>query len=267
MMLSNQTRRVVRSGLVALVSLAALTSRVLGATSTLDVSGPFSGIQSCVSADILVVPGDDYNVQVTGDDKAVAATSASVDSGILQFAVKGPLSTNEAFYITVTMPSDALETIIQSSAGNGDVVVNSGFESKDLKLTADGNGDIQLGVDVTGTLTAGITGNGEVFLDGSIADATIKNSGNGDLSIYDLTGKADLTLSGNGDVYINGASGSSITGTNDGNGDFSYSGATCDVSGNGFGDNCSKVSSTPAKTVAVSGFPASSSIIGGSESC
>ena len=107
MMLSNQTRRMVRSGLVALVSLAALTSPVLAATSTLDVSGPFSGIQSCVSADILVVPGDDYNVQVTGDDKAVAATSASVDSGILQFAVKGPLSTNEAFYITVTMPSDA----------------------------------------------------------------------------------------------------------------------------------------------------------------
>lgn len=257
----------VAAGLVVLVSLAALTSRVLADTAPLDVSGPFSGIQSCVSADILVVPGDGYKVQVTGDGKAVAATSASVASGILQFAVKGPLTTNEAFYITVTMPSDALNTIIQGSNGNGDIVVNSGFESNKLTLTADGNGDMQIGMDVTGSLTADISGNGEVSIDGSVADASINNSGNGNLNIYDLTGEANLTQSGNGDVYINGASGSAITGTNDGNGDFSYSGATCDVSGNGFGANCSKVSPKPAKKVAVSGFPSSTSYIGDSESC
>lgn len=258
------------TSLVALLSIAAvLTSQVLADTSTLDVSGPFSGVRSCVSADVLVIPGDEYKVEVTGDEKAIAATSATVDnSGILEFAVKGPLNTNEAFYITVTMPSDALETVIQSNSGNGDIVVNSGFEAKDFELTANGNGDIQLGVDVSGTLTSTIEGNGEVSLEGSIADASITNSGNGDLDIYDLTGEADLDLSGNGDVYINGASGSAITGTNNGNGDLSFSGATCDVSGNGFGDNCSKTSAKPGRKVAVSGFPSDgSTYISGSERC
>ena len=254
-------------GLVILVSFAALTSRVLAVTSTLDVSGPFSGVQTCVSADVLIVPGNMYKVQVTGDENAVAATSASVDSGILQFALQGPLNTREAFYITVTMPSDALETVIQSSNGNGDLVVNSGFTAKDLALTADGNGDIKLGVDVTGILTADISGNGEVTLEGTIGDATIENSGNGDLSIYDLTREASLTQSGNGDVYINGASGSVITGTNDGNGDLSFSGATCDVSGDGFGDNCEETTPKPPKKVAVSGFSSGMTIISSSQSC
>lgn len=259
-----------RAVLVALLSCAAVTSRVLaqdGSTTTLDVSGPFSSIKSCVSPSILVVPGSDYKVEVTGDDKAIAATSASVNSGVLEFAVKGPLTTSSAFYFTVTMPKDALTSLIQSEEGNGDIVVNSGFEAKDFKLTTSGNGAVSLGVDVTDTLTADLSGNGEVSLQGSITDADITYAANGDLSLYALTGTADADLSGNGDVYINGASGSKITGTNSGNGDLTYTGAACDVSEDGNGDSCSKTSAIPATKLAVSGFPSSTSILGGNESC
>lgn len=251
-------------------SLSILLATVLfiGAVSadkTIDVTG-FSSIQNCGAVPIIVTPGDSYSVVVTGDAAASAATTGSVSApdGELSFTIAGPMETSSAFYITVTMPSDALEAVRIS--GSGPVYVNSGFTAKDFDVTISGSGDVTLGADVTDTLAITINGSGDLEATGTVANVDLQINGSGDVSVLDLQDQATVQINGSGDVYIGGASGSQISGNVFGSGDVSYSGGECNVSS--FASNaCSQVSARAVTPTSVDSVPAVSFRVQGTCSC
>mmetsp|Transcript_3421 Transcript_3421/g.6936 ORF Transcript_3421/g.6936 Transcript_3421/m.6936 type:complete len:254 (-) Transcript_3421:97-858(-) len=217
----------------------------VSADKNIDVTG-FSSIQNCGAVPIIVTPGDSYSVVVTGDAAASAATTGSVSpDGELSFTIAGPMETSSAYYITVTMPSDALEAVRVS--GSGPVYVNSGFTAKDFAVTISGSGDVTLSADVTDTLSITINGSGDLEATGTVANV-------------------DLQINGSGDVYVGGASGSQITGNVFGSGDVSYSGGECNVSR--FASNaCSQVSAKAVTPTSVDSVPAVSFRVQGTCSC
>lgn len=250
-------------------SLSILLATVLfiGAVSadkTIDATG-FSSIQNCGAVPIIVTPGDSYSVVVTGDAAASAATSGSVSpDGELSFTITGPMETTSPYFITVTMPSDALEAVVIS--GSGPVYVNSGFTVKDFAVTISGSGDVKLGADVTDTLTITINGSGDLEAAGTVANVDLQINGSGDISVLDLQDEATVQINGSGDVYIGGASGSQISGNVFGSGDVDFSGGECNVSS--FVSNvCSKVSAKPVTPVSVDSIPAVSFKVQGTCSC
>jgi hypothetical protein len=250
-------------------SLSILLATVLfiGAVSadkTIDVTG-FSSIQNCGAVPIIVTPGDSYSVVVTGDAAASAATTGSVSpDGELSFTIAGPMETSSAFYITVTMPSDALEAVRVS--GSGPVYVNSGFIVKNVAVTISGSGDVTLGADVTDTLAITINGSGDLEATGTVANVDLQINGSGDVSVLDLQDQATVQINGSGDVYVGGASGSQITGNVFGSGDVSYSGGECNVSR--FESNaCSQVSAKAVTPTSVDSVPAVSFRVQGTCSC
>jgi len=236
----------------------------VSADKNIDVTG-FSSIQNCGAVPIIVTPGDSYSVVVTGDAAASAATTGSVSpDGELSFTIAGPMETSSAYYITVTMPSDALEAVRVS--GSGPVYVNSGFTAKDFAVTISGSGDVTLSADVTDTLSITINGSGDLEATGTVANVDLQINGSGDVSVLDLQDQATVQINGSGDVYVGGASGSQITGNVFGSGDVSYSGGECNVSR--FASNaCSQVSAKAVTPTSVDSVPAVSFRVQGTCSC
>lgn len=260
----DMTRTQHSTGLILATVLVLFIGSPVSADKTIDATG-FSSIQNCGAVPIIVTPGDAYSVVVTGDAAASAATGGSVSpTGELSFTIQGPMQTSSPYYITVTMPSDALESVLIS--GSGPVYVNSGFTATDFDVTISGSGDVELGADITGTLTITINGSGDVEATGTVANVDIQINGSGNIRVLNLQDEASVQVNGSGDVYVGGASGSQISGSVLGSGSVSYSGGECDVSN--FGSNvCSQVTAKAVTPVSIDSVPAVSFSVQGTCSC
>ena len=222
----------------------------------------YSLVLSFTRFDVGIQTGDGYSYDTVGNADLAKSVSLSVADGVLKIEAtslpQGPVS---PIVVVVTAPSDASITSI-SSTGSGDMAILKGFASEKLDVTLPGSGDFDGDVDVSGLLTVGQTGSGDVTVAGSIGDLSLTAQGSGDMNFYGVDKTASVTLSGSGDVFIGGSSSLSVTGTDSGSGDLSYDGGSCDVKLSGSGDVCVRSQGrTPPSTQLPS--PRGTSIYGG----
>ena len=160
----------------------------------------FSKISSEGIFEVKVYQGPEQSVEIRADDNVMDQVRTRVVNNELQLYLKEGFS-----YRGIT-----LEATITATRLNG--LFNSG--AGDMVIT---------GVDEEGSFTIGNFGSGNISVEGSAADLTIRNEGSGDILAFDFhvencslnlegsgsaevhcTESLDVTIEGSGNVYYKG---------------------------------------------------------------
>jgi len=171
-----------------------------------------------------------------------------VEDGVLYIQSPKPGNSNKGSVVAiVSAPKDAISEM--SISGNGDVAITGGFTSPTFKMDITGNGDVGADLVVSGAVTVQAGGNGDLDLVGSLGSLDLTDTGNGDIAVFGIKGDANVELEGNGDVFIGGSPQTVISGSQQGNGDLSYSGGSCTVKSEEYEDDdtCERDDRSPSK--------------------
>jgi putative autotransporter adhesin-like protein len=173
---------------------------------------PFSSIKLNSSADVVIDRTGTQSVTVSGDDNILALFTTEVKDGTLHLAFAPDTSLRRGksplYRITVT----------------------------DLRsIEIDGSGDVKVDHLDGAALTAGITGSGDMQLNGRVDELALSIEGSGDIDATELQAKrAKIRMSGSGDATVNASD--TLDVQLSGSGDVRYVGSpklTKDVRGSG----------------------------------
>ena len=215
---------------------------------------PFGSVETCINGAVGIQPSKDssYSYEIQGNPDFAKYYSATVKDGVLYVQNEAADFSGErqGNIVIVNVPSDALASV--KTTGNGLVSVLPGFSASEFDLTTEGNGAVEIDIDVSDTLTLDSSGNGLVAVSGSSGTLDATLTGNGQVSVYGLQGNAKIDVSGNGPVFIGGSETTAITGTHTSFSPLSYQGASCDVTGEStFSPGCVKETRPAPKPVAL----------------
>ncbi len=167
---------------------------------------------------VVVTRGDELNITVSGDDKAVNAVRFSLEDGSLGISrEKDSWKKSGVATIRVTMPS--LKAMVLAGTGNIEAASMSGradvtiagsgtakvarLEAEELDLTIAGSGDFEAAGAVE-KLDITIAGSGQANMAGlKVGNADISVAGSGDAE-FASDGKVDASIMGSGTVTVNG---------------------------------------------------------------
>ncbi|NDP19623.1 MAG: DUF2807 domain-containing protein [Paludibacter sp.] len=163
----------------------------------------FKSIDLLTSADVEIVKGDSFKVEVSDYENIIQYISLKVVARNLVISVS-PITTllvNSKAKIMITMP-DSLSSV--SNAGSGNVVLNSSFKDLELFINT-GSGDIIASKDLNiKKMNASILGSGNITAKGTAETLTTLISGSGDIDFSNLiSNTADCTTTGSGNTYVN----------------------------------------------------------------
>lgn len=162
----------------------------------------FTGIVMDGNADIKLKQGDDFVVEVTGNEKAIEQHSIRVENGVLHVAAAQKASSVlPSIKVEVTMPELTLLTL----NGEGELdIKDEVFYSGPLSIEINGDGDVELASPIgCGDLSIIINGNGDVKAKKFICDnALIQMNGEGDITTDLKAGNIDLQISGDGEANL-----------------------------------------------------------------
>jgi hypothetical protein len=189
----------------------------------------FKSIDLLTSADVEIVKGDSFKVEVSDYENIVQHLSLKVVAHNLVVSVS-PITTvlvNSKAKVMITMP-DSLSSI--SITGSGDVTLNSAFKDLDLFIiTGSGNINATKNLSIK-KMTASILGSGNITAKGNVETLTTLISGSGDIDFSNLTSKtADCSTTGSGNTYVNVTNTLKVNIT--GSGNIEYTGSP-DISSN-----------------------------------
>ena len=202
-------------------------------TETRSVSD-FKSIDLLTSADVEIVKGDSFKVEVSDYENIVQHLSLKVVAHNLVVSVS-PITTvliNSKAKVMITMP-DSLSSV--SIAGSGDVTLNSAFKDLELFIIT-GSGNINAAKDIAiKKMTASILGSGSITAKGNVETLKTLISGSGNINFSNLVSKtADCTTTGSGNTYVNATN--TLKANITGSGNIEYSGSpavTSNISGSG----------------------------------
>lgn len=158
----------------------------------------FKEIESSISADIVVVIGTPQSVKVTFDDNIIDMIETEVKGGTLIIDADGSFSTRRSCVIDITVPTlEGIEIL-----GSGDIEVHN--------ISGD-------------EFTVGISGSGDMELDGAVDQLFAEISGSGEIDARELKAKdVDIEISGSGEAVVQALA--SLNGEVSGSGDIRYIG-------------------------------------------
>lgn len=202
-------------------------------TETRSVSD-FKSIDLLTSADVEIVKGDSFKVEVSDYENIVQYLSLKVVAHNLIISVS-PITTvltNSKAKVMITMP-DSLTSV--SIAGSGDVVLNSAFKDLEVFIIT-GSGSINATKALTiNKMTASILGSGSIAAKGNVETLTTLISGSGNINFSNLISKtANCTTTGSGNTYVNATN--TLKANITGSGNIVYAGSptvTSNISGSG----------------------------------
>lgn len=160
----------------------------------------FTGIISNLPADVFVVQGTEFKLEINGPADAVAALQSEVKNGMLHLSLNQPLRSAEELVIMVTMPA-----VAHLAANNtGDIVMQSTLKTNELHLSVAGTGNIALTHVEANTIEAQISGAGNIRAGQSTANrATLAISGTGDIDMPLLAAQdCEASITGRGDIRV-----------------------------------------------------------------
>lgn len=196
----------------------------------------FNSVEVASSADVEIIEGDTYSVEVSDYENIIQYLSLKVVDHKLIIYVdpSTTILTNSKAKVMITMP-DTLKSL--SIIGSGDIKINSAFKDiEQMSISGSGNIDATLRLEIR-NLEATILGSGNISAKGNAESVKAVISGSGDIDLSDLQAyNADCTISGSGniDVYVNNELKAKIIGS----GDINYYGNPKTVNSNtdGSGD-------------------------------
>ena len=167
---------------------------------------------------VIVTQGDELDIAVSGDDKAVDAMRFALnDDSLIISREKNSWKDRGKATVRVTMPSlramvlaGSGELEAASMTGKTDVTIaGSGtakvadFDADSLDLTIAGSGDFE-GVGQVDTLDLTIAGSGKAAMEGlKVGKADISVAGSGDAE-FSSDGEVDASIMGSGTITVNG---------------------------------------------------------------
>ena len=163
-------------------------------------SAPFDEVKSSGSFEVLIVPGDEYLVEVTAESNLLPYIVTDVDSKKLKIHTRGVhnLHNNTPMRISITTPQ--LAGINLSGSG---YIETEHFTGNDFDIDLSGSGQIETAIDMN-DLNAQISGSGKIILSGLCNHSDLKISGSGKIHSYNLEqNSCHATISGSGDIYVN----------------------------------------------------------------
>ena len=160
----------------------------------------FSKVKLNTSSDIKITVGNDYSIEMTGDEDRIKDTELSVSNDTLIIKNKKRFlnfnNIDNDMLITVTMPNIVSMQI--NGSGDGEII---GVNNKELSLNINGSGDLNVS-GKTEELEISINGSGNINMDEVIGkDVEIEINGSGDVALGSGTcQKLEIEIHGSGDV-------------------------------------------------------------------
>ena len=163
----------------------------------------FHSVEILSSADVEIVKGDSFNIEVSDYENIIRYLSLKVVANSLIISVdpSAMLLINSKAKVMITMP-DTLKSL--SITGSGNMKINSAF--KDIEqMTITGSGDIDVTQNLSiGSITANIFGSGNIYAKGNAEFVTAKITGSGDIDFSNLIAHdSNCTISGSGNINVN----------------------------------------------------------------
>jgi len=203
-------------------------------TVTRDIAS-FTGLHNSISAQVVVVRGDKYQVKIEGESNIIEALSTEVKDGALQIGFPGfrDIRMTRRLHITVTTPGELSEV---ANSGSGGIRADDVFKSSSMRVRNSGSGVIAIGLNAD-QLDLALSGSGKIEVKGRAKQLTCNISGSGHIRGNDLSVEehSQIHVSGSGSCTIttNGV----IDGRISGSGGINYGGnpSTVNVSHSGSG--------------------------------
>jgi hypothetical protein len=162
-----------------------------------DVSG-FTSLHVNIPAEVTVVQGDDYQVQVEAEDNLHDEIRLSTSGHRLKITSKTCLKPNMKIHVRVTMPE--LEELVLNGTGN--IVVPDTFRVDELDLVINGAGNIDCSL-IAARVESAIHGSGNIRLTGSANSHEVRIAGSGDIQAMNMPcNTSDIRVTGSGDVFV-----------------------------------------------------------------
>ncbi|MFK7775785.1 MAG: head GIN domain-containing protein [Saprospiraceae bacterium] len=159
----------------------------------------FTGVKSRGTSQVYITQGNDFKVEVTGQENIIANIETDIKNGIWEIEFDECQRNFTDLRIYITMP--VIERL--EISGSGDMFGQDVFAVENIHLKVDGSGSIDVAVDGATDVDARISGSGKIKLAGTTNYLGSKISGSGDLEAYDLEANiANIKISGSGDAEV-----------------------------------------------------------------
>ncbi|MEF8811627.1 MAG: head GIN domain-containing protein [Bacteroidales bacterium] len=166
----------------------------------------FSKISMSVSGDLYLTQGDEYKLEIEGDEDLLDDIETTVKNGRLKIKHNKPFRfswNNKKVKIYVT--TKEVEEL--SLSGSGNIIARTPISTEDVQFNVSGSGEIKIDELEAANINASISGSGDIRLAGrnSGGSLDISISGSGELHASDLRlRRAEISISGSGscDVHV-----------------------------------------------------------------
>lgn len=159
----------------------------------------FTGVKSRGSSQVYITQGNDFKVEVEGQQNIIDNIETDIQDGIWEIEFEDCQRDYVELKIYITMPEiKSLEV-----SGSGDMFGQDVFTLDNIHLKVDGSGSIDVAFDNATDVDARISGSGKIKLQGTTNYIGSKISGSGDLKAYDLEANiGNIRISGSGDAEV-----------------------------------------------------------------
>lgn len=162
----------------------------------------FDEISLGVSGRLYLSIGDEFKVELDGDEDDLDEIDTDVVNGVLRIRHDGKWDWNwnsGGVKIYVTMP----EVKGLSVSGSGTIYAEDLIKTDDIELSVSGSGDLEAEIEA-GRVELSISGSGGAELQGTARNFGVRISGSGSLDAYDLRSEdCDVRISGSGSAKVN----------------------------------------------------------------
>lgn len=163
----------------------------------------FTEISFGISGTAYVTKGTTHSVELKGDKRDLEEIKVEVNGDRLVIRSKNDswFGWNNKNDIKVYITTPEVTSI--SVSGSGELIGQSKFDTKDLKVSVSGSGHIQFDANAE-DVKMRISGSGSIELSGTCDDGDLSISGSGKLDAENLEAKRyDISISGSGRCRIN----------------------------------------------------------------
>jgi hypothetical protein len=205
--------------------LSLISIKASAQSQTRSVSG-FSSIASAGPFNVYVKLDGNESVKVEADADIINDIETVVEGNTLKIRFKDREYRHHNIHkAEVYVEAKSLNALLNS--GSGGVKVDGTINTESFKAVLSGSGNISASVK-SGDLHAVISGSGNIKLSGSAEDANFVITGSGEISGKELkTNSVTATITGSGNVYVQADK--SVTGRITGSGSVIYSGSASDI--------------------------------------
>jgi hypothetical protein len=189
-----------------LIAFVSITSVFAQTRQTRNVD-TFTKLSFRVPGKLFLRQGSPQKVEIEGNKDILSEIETEVSGGKLVIGKEGKWfdwSWDNDNKVSVYITVKDLDAI--SVSGSGDLIGETKFTAADMDLNVSGSGSLKIEVDASGIMNVGVSGSGNVDLNGKCRDYASNVSGSGKIvSAVTIGNRAEFTVSGSGRIVASGS--------------------------------------------------------------